>query len=183
MRWLAELDERRPRPRPKAGATTRLASVLLRTVAMNPIKTILVPIDFGDPSDAALAYAVDLAEALCARVYILYAFELPIIGFPDGAFVASADVASRIVDAGQKALDAAMTRFRGRNVEMTPLLKQGDPREVILSIGKEVGANLVVMGTHGRRGIARALIGSVTESVVRTSEVPVLTVHAAAPTT
>src|SRR4051812_38174421 len=146
---------------------------------MDPIKTILVPIDFGPPSEAALGYALDLAEALKARLFLLYAFEFPIIGFPDGAMIASADVASKIVDAGQKALDKAMEKARGRNVEITPLLKQGDPREVILNMAKEVGASMIVMGTHGRRGIARALIGSVTESVVRTSEVPVLTVHGA----
>jgi nucleotide-binding universal stress UspA family protein len=144
---------------------------------MNPIETILVPTDFGEPGESALAYAMDLAEGLGAKVILLHAFELPIIGFPDGAMVATADIASRIVNASQKALDDAVSKYRKDKVELTALLKQGDPREVILAVAKDTGANLIVMGTHGRRGIARALIGSVTESLVRTSPVPVLTVH------
>ena len=60
-------------------------------------------------------------------------------------------------------------------------LKQADAREAILETAEEVSADVVFMGTHGRRGIARVLIGSVAEAVVRASPVPVLTVHAAVP--
>ena len=145
---------------------------------MPKIKTLLVPIDLGEQSNAALDYAVDLAETLGARIYVLYAFELPIVGFPDGVVLPTAELASRITTAGQAALDHAIERHTGRKVEMTALLKQGDPREMIVEQAKEVGADLIVMGTHGRRGAARALIGSVAERVVRTATVPVLTVHA-----
>jgi nucleotide-binding universal stress UspA family protein len=147
---------------------------------MLTIKTILVPIDLGDPSDAALAYAVDLAEAVRAKVFVLYAFELPVVGLPDGAIVATPDLATRITTAGQAALDRALAMHQSRGVAIDARLQQGDPREVILATAKEIGADLVVMGTHGRRGIARALIGSVTERVVREAPVPVLTIHAPA---
>jgi nucleotide-binding universal stress UspA family protein len=145
---------------------------------MNPIKKILVPTDLGEPGESALAYAVGLSESLGAEVILLHAFELPVIGFPDGALVATADLASRIVNASQKALGEAVERYKGRKVKLSPVLTQGDPREIILAVANDMGADLIVMGTHGRRGIARALIGSTTESVVRTSPVPVLTVHA-----
>jgi len=59
------------------------------------------------------------------------------------------------------------------------MLKQADPREAILAAAEDLSADLVIMGTHGRRGIARALIGSVAEAIVRASTIPVLTVHAA----
>ena len=144
---------------------------------MTPIQTILVPMDFGAPSEAALAYAVDLAEALGARLYLLHTYQVPLVGFPMAAAPAVGDLAGQIAAEGQKALEAAVSKVQGRKVEITPVLKQGDPREVILEMAKDVRANLIVMGTHGRRGIARALIGSVTESVVRTADVPVLTVH------
>lgn len=124
-------------------------------------KNILVPVDFGEASQAALDYAVDLAEGTDAKVFVLHTFEIPIVGLPDGVVAATAELTGRIVNAAQKAL-----------------LEQGDAREVILAEAKELGADLIVIGTHGRRGIARALIGSVAESVVRTSPVPVLTVHA-----
>jgi nucleotide-binding universal stress UspA family protein len=147
---------------------------------MNSIKTILVATDFGEPGERALTYAVDLARWLGAKVVLLHAFELPVVGFPDGAMLASAEIASRITNAAQKALDEAVANVRrDGKIEITTLLEQGDPREVVLAMAKETEANLIVMGTHGRKGIARALIGSVTESVVRVSPIPVLTVHAA----
>lgn len=145
---------------------------------MNPIEKILVPTDLGNGGASALAYAVGLAKSLGAELVLLHAFELPVVGFPDGALVATADLASRIINASQKALDEAVDKYKGQSVKITQLLKQGDPREVILAVTNDMNADLIVMGTHGRRGIARALIGSTTESVVRTSPVPVLTVHA-----
>jgi nucleotide-binding universal stress UspA family protein len=147
---------------------------------MRTPKNILVPVDFGEASDAALAYAVDLAEGTDAKVFVLHTFEIPIVGLPDGVVAATAELTGRIVNAAQKALDDAVKRFAGRKVPITSLLKQGDAREIILAQAKELGADLIVIGTHGRRGIARALIGSVAESVVRTSPVPVLTVHGGA---
>jgi nucleotide-binding universal stress UspA family protein len=146
---------------------------------MRTPRTILVPIDFGDASIAALDYAVDLADGADAKVYVLHTFEIPLVGLPDGLIVATAELTTRIVDVAQKALDDALRRYDGRNVVVTPLLRQGDPREVIVRLAEELGADLVCMGTHGRRGIERALLGSVAESVVRTSRAPVLTTHAA----
>lgn len=145
---------------------------------MRTPKNILVPVDFGEASDAALDYAVDLAEGTDAKVFVLHTFEIPIVGLPDGVVAATAELTGRIVNAAQKALDDTLKRYAGRKVPVTAILKQGDAREIILSQAKELGADLIVIGTHGRRGIARALIGSVAESVVRTSPLPVLTVHA-----
>ena len=145
---------------------------------MRTPRTILVPIDFGDASLAALDYIVDLVEGTEASIYVVNTFEIPIVGLPDGVVAATAELTSRIVNAAQKALDDIVDRYEGRKVVLTPLLKQGDAREVIIALAKELGADLICIGTHGRRGIARALIGSVAESVVRTSPVPVLTVHA-----
>ena len=107
------------------------------------------------------------------------AYELPVVGFPDGVLLPNAEIASRIVTWAQSELDACVAKRSESSVSITPILRQGDhPREV-LSVAEEVVADLIVMGTHGRRGLSRALIGSTTESVVRTSPVPVMTVHAA----
>ncbi len=139
-------------------------------------KTILVPTDFGEPAAAALDYAITIAETTKAKVYVLHAYQLPIMGFPDGMLVAS-DITGRILSAANKALDEAISKYNGRDVVVVPMVKQADPREAALAVAKDVDADLIVIGTHGRRGIARALIGSVAESIVRTSPVPVLTVH------
>lgn len=144
---------------------------------MSRIETILVPIDFETPSKHALAYAFELAEALAAKVHVITAYELPIASFPDGVLVATAEIAGRLIDATQRGLDDACAPYRDRDVPLTSSIVQADPREAILDVAKEKNASLIVMGTHGRKGLARMLIGSTTEAVVRAAEVPVLTVH------
>lgn len=142
-------------------------------------KKLLVPTDFSEPSRAALDYAIDLAEPLGAAVHLVHAFELPIVGFPDGAMTITAEMGARISEAAQRALDDLVHSLRSRKVDLATTLVQSDPRDAVLSTAKKIGADLIVMGTHGRRGLTRALIGSVAESVVRTSPVPVLTIHGA----
>jgi len=144
-----------------------------------PPKSILVPTDFSDPADGALRYALALAGKIGASITLLHAYDIPIVGFPDGALVASADLAGRISTAAQEALDAAVAKYSGEGVEIHPILKTGDAREVIPAIAESVDADLIVMGTHGRRGLSRALLGSVTETVMRTATRPVLTVRGA----
>lgn len=145
---------------------------------MNVPKIILVPTDFSLAAEAALDHALALAAKLDAKVYVMHAFELPMMGLPDGVLVATAEIASRVVQQAETDLAACVAKRKGSNVSITPLLRQNDPREAVLAAAEEVDADLVIMGTHGRRGIARALIGSVAEAVVRTSRVPVMTVHA-----
>ena len=78
---------------------------------------------------------------------------------------------------GQEALDALATRYRDR-VSMGPVrLEVGDARDVIDRAAEAIHADLIVMGTHGRRGVRRVLLGSVAESVVRSACCPVLTVR------
>jgi len=57
------------------------------------------------------------------------------------------------------------------------VLRTGDPRDLIIDVARELGADLIITGTHGRRGVRRALIGSIAESVVRTAPCPVLTIR------
>lgn len=141
-------------------------------------RTILVPTDFSASSDAALDYAIDIASILGASITVLHAFELPEIWFPDGVVVATSDVAARISNEAQAGLDRAVARGTSRGVQLTPVLKQGEARTTILEVVDTVGADLIVMGTHGRRGLAHFLLGSVTEATLRTAKVPVLTIHA-----
>jgi nucleotide-binding universal stress UspA family protein len=147
---------------------------------MNPPKKILVPTDFSEASDAALEYAVTLGQKLGATVSLVHSFELPLVGFPDGALTISAEMASNIIGAAEKALRRVAEDYAKRGIQIETRLEQADPRDGVLSAATKVGADLIVMGTHGRRGFARALIGSVTEAVVRISPIPVLTVHAGA---
>lgn len=140
-------------------------------------KTILVPHDFGTGSDTALTYAVDLAKALGAELVVMHAYEIPMIGFPDGALVATAELASRVLEGANSGLKKAVEMHAKGGVPLRSIVKQGPSWQTIIETATELGAGMIVMGTHGRHGLPRALLGSVAEKVVRSAHCPVLTVH------
>lgn len=140
-------------------------------------KTILVPTDFGDGSSAALDYATELAKALGASLVLVHTYEIPMVGFPDGTLVATAELATRVLDGAQQGIDKAVASRSSSGVAIKGVVKQGETWRTIIETAEEMNADLIVMGTHGRRGLPRALLGSVAEKVVRTATVPVLTVH------
>lgn len=140
-------------------------------------KLILVPTDFGEPSEAALDAALEYARAFGAAVVVMHAFEIPVIGYPDGAMIGMADITVRLLEGAKTGLERQLKNRASSGVVMRSIVKEGDPYRMINETAEELGADLITMGTHGRRGLSRALIGSVVEKVVRTSKVPVLTVH------
>ena len=137
---------------------------------------ILVPHDFSDTAEHALSFAVDLAGKLGAHITLVHAYDVPNYGYPDGVAV-TVDVIGNIQRAAQSALDGVAARARRSGVEVDALLRQGAAWSEIDASAQETGADLIVMGTHGRHGLARALLGSVAEKVVRTAPCPVLTVR------
>jgi nucleotide-binding universal stress UspA family protein len=141
---------------------------------------LLVPTDFGTGSNAALEEAIELAKAFGAEVFVLHAYEIPIVGFPDGTLVATADLTSRILEGAREGLDRLIRANDGRGVTMHAVIKQGEAWRAIDEAIAEHGIDLVVMSTHGRHGLPRALLGSVAEKVVRTATCPVLTVRGTA---
>ncbi len=142
----------------------------------SPIRRILVPHDFSDTANRALEYALDLATTLGASITVMHAYEVPIYGFPEGP-VLTAEMAGQIEAAARTALDAVAKRASRPGVEVGSLLRQGAAWSEIQGAAKEAGADLIVIGSHGRRGLSRALLGSVAEKVVRTAPCPVLTVR------
>jgi nucleotide-binding universal stress UspA family protein len=141
-------------------------------------KNILVPTDLSEGAEEALDYACELAAKLDATVHLLNVIGIPALGLPElGVALTSTVIDSLIVD-NQKAIDALAARKCNQARIGSVVLKTGDARDIINQTAKEVAADLIVMGTHGRRGISRALLGSVAENVVRTAPCPVLTVRA-----
>lgn len=139
-------------------------------------RTILVATDFSEQADAAVAYAAELAARLDATLHFVHAITVPALGFQEmGIAYASVTIESLTRDA-QNALDACVARHRERVSIGTRRLEVGDPRDIIDSVAAAIRADLIVMGTHGRRGVRRFLLGSVAESVVRSAPCPVLTV-------
>jgi nucleotide-binding universal stress UspA family protein len=146
-------------------------------IAMSTIQRILVAVDFGDTSNHALDWALDLASKLGAEVTLVHAYELPVYGFPEGALVVTADVATRLASGAQAALSSLVQARSHAGAKLRSILKQGVPWEEINAAADEIDADLIVLGTHGRKGFSRALLGSVAERVIRTSTRPVVTVR------
>ena len=140
-------------------------------------KIILVPTDFGEPSEAALDTAIEYAKVFGSEIVLMHAYEIPIVGFPDGAIVATAELTARLLEGAQAGLDRQIASRQGYGVTIRGVVKQGDAYRMVNETAEEVGAGLIALGTHGRKGLSRALIGSVAEKVVRTARVPVLAVH------
>jgi nucleotide-binding universal stress UspA family protein len=141
---------------------------------MITLKRILVPTDFGGTSARALGLAIELAEKLDAEITLMHAYVLPIAVYGYGESLAWPT--DDLEQAAQKALDHALATAKQRYSKMKGVLASGDAWAQILEVAKQSGADLIVMGTHGRHGVARAFLGSVAEKVVRLSPVPVLTV-------
>lgn len=140
-------------------------------------KNILVPTDMSPHAEAALDYACELAGALGATVHLVNVIGIPSYGIPELGLAITSTMIDAMVTDNQKALEALAARKRGTATIGQILLKTGDARDSIDQTAKELGADLIVMGTHGRRGVSRALLGSVAETVVRTAPCPVLTIR------
>jgi nucleotide-binding universal stress UspA family protein len=140
------------------------------------IRHILVPHDFSETAESALEYALGLAQKVGATVTVMHSYELPTYGFPESP-VMSAEVAGQIERASRAALSGIASRASRPGVDLRAVLRQGVAWSEIVALAKETNVDLLVMGTHGRRGIARMLLGSVAEKVVRAAPCPVLTVR------
>jgi nucleotide-binding universal stress UspA family protein len=137
---------------------------------------ILVATDFSDSSQQALEYALRIAEKFGSELTLVHSWEAPNYSYATDLYL-PADVTAPLERAAVARLEQAMTELKARFPRAKSLLRAGSAWEQVLEAATEVKADLIVMGTHGRRGLARALLGSVTERVVRMSRVPVLSVH------
>lgn len=132
---------------------------------------VLVPTDGSEGSAVAVERAIDLADRYDADLHALYVVEpTPISGEAAAGALAALD------EVGQEAVDQVRERAERADVPVQASVGRGIPHEVILDYVDEHDVDLVVMGTHGRTGLDRYVIGSVTEKIVRLADVPVLTV-------
>ena len=140
-------------------------------------KNILVPTDLSVGAEEALDYACELARQFGATVHLLNVISIPALGVPELGVAMASTVIDSIIKDNEQALHALAAKKCLQASIGQILLRTGDARDVINNAAKELHADLIVMGTHGRRGVSRALLGSVTETVVRTAPCPVLTVR------
>jgi nucleotide-binding universal stress UspA family protein len=140
-------------------------------------KNILVPTDLSEGAEEALDYACELAAKLDATIHLVNVIGIPALGLPELGVAMTATMIDSMVAENKAAIDELAARKCTTARLGQVLLKTGDARNLINQTAAEVGADLIVMGTHGRRGVKRALLGSIAETVVRSAPCPVLTVR------
>lgn len=144
-------------------------------------RTIVVGTDFSEQAEAAIAYAVALAGRLDARVRVVHGWQLPpmFLPVPEAApVVYPAQLAAQLQTDAEAAMQHLVERHRAAHVPIEGAVVGADPRDAVLAQAAAGHAELIVVGTHGRRGFQRALLGSVAEAIVRHAPCPVLVVRA-----
>ena len=146
---------------------------------MLSIKKILVPTDGSDYSFNALRYTSSFAKEYNVKVYIMTVIEIHHSIYDVYADEITLDIQeSKIASLVNQRLDETEKKAGELGIEdIVKIIRFGNPYHEIINIAKEENVDLIVIGTHGRSGIAHFLIGSVTEKVIRTAPCPVLVVR------
>jgi universal stress protein A len=140
---------------------------------------IVVPTDFSDCAEEAWKLAQRVAETLQSEVILVHVFVAPpIYGDP---LTISADKTWEVYEKAQQwvaeALDKTAAQAKDKGVTVRPIMRTGSPVQEIVDLARSEQAGLVIMGTHGRGGMSRVLLGSVADRVIRLAPCPVLTVR------
>ena len=133
---------------------------------------ILVPSDGSECSEKALEHAVKLAEKFESEIHLLYVVDVRM----NTAGEYYSNLVGTMREQGEDRLKEKAEEISSKDVDVQTSVIEGIPHTEINDYSDEYDTDLIVMGTHGRTGLNRLLIGSVTEKIVRTSKVPVLTV-------
>ena len=143
---------------------------------MNPIRTLLLAVDFSDTSSAAVDVAVEFAKQFSATLHVVHAFDLPVpLVTPYEIAIPEAYLDQTRKAAAQK-LAAIVEKVAGQGVTVESHLAEAPAAPAIVRTAEDVGADLVVIGTHGHTGIKHLLLGSVAERTLRLAPCSVLAV-------
>jgi nucleotide-binding universal stress UspA family protein len=138
-------------------------------------KNILVPTDFGEPAEHALDIGLELGRKFDARLTLVHVYQLFIaMPYTDALSYPFEEIERN----ARKLLDASLAKAQARYPRCEGVLQVGFAADEIVATARSVNADLIVMGTHRRRGLPRMVMGSVAERVLRTSPIPVLAVGA-----
>ncbi|HEX8795171.1 MAG TPA: universal stress protein [Polyangiaceae bacterium] len=147
-----------------------LDDCVMRFVMAQPFRKILVATDFGPSSDRAVETAAALATRFAAELAVVHVVQEMAYAYP---FPPPAGVR----DEARAALEGVVSSLRARMLQVNGALREGVAWHEVVAAAADLEADLVVIGSQGRQGLQRFVMGSVAERVVRLSPVPVLTVH------
>jgi nucleotide-binding universal stress UspA family protein len=140
---------------------------------------IIVPVDGSEPSNAAVTFALRMAGDDHASVTFAHAIEVTkIIAMTSASSIGPSYAVDAARDAGKEILEEARAQAKDANIDAATELIEGDCVSALLALAQAKKADLIVVGSHGRSGLTRALLGSVAEGVLRRSPIPVLVTHA-----
>jgi nucleotide-binding universal stress UspA family protein len=148
---------------------------------MIALEKILVATDFSEPSEAALAYGRELARSFGAALTLVHVVENVLsraYGIDGGVMLIDPELQRQIEAAAQEHVERNIFEEDRKVLKATSVvLVSNAPAEAIINFARQSKIDLIVMGTHGRGGVAHLVMGSVSERVVRTAPCPVLTVR------
>jgi nucleotide-binding universal stress UspA family protein len=147
---------------------------------MLTVKNVLIATDFSECSEVALTYARALARQFAARLHVIHVVEASMAGrFEVGGYVTAIPaIQAGLEESESTRLEALISDEDRRDLAAKPeLVMLQPPAQAIVEYAARERIDLIVVGTHGRRGLAHMVLGSVAERVVRTAPCPVLTVR------
>jgi nucleotide-binding universal stress UspA family protein len=146
-------------------------------MAPDVFRHLVVPTDFSDCAEEAWGLAQRVAQKLGSEIVLIHVFvEPPVYGDPPGV-VAVVQVLVEVEKWVADELEKWAAEARKRGITARTVVRRGSPPREIVALASEEHADVVIMGTHGRGGVSRALLGSVADRVIRTAPCPVLTVR------
>jgi nucleotide-binding universal stress UspA family protein len=143
---------------------------------MKPFQHILVPADFCEPAKHARETAIMIARKFDAAITLYHAYYLPPLPYGAGFVGQMGDIRAMAEAAMEKELAEAQREYP----KVKAIVRGASPADGILDAARELPADLIVMGTQGRRGVSRFVLGSVAQNIVRLATIPVMTVSAQA---
>jgi nucleotide-binding universal stress UspA family protein len=143
------------------------------------IRRILVPTDFSEYALPAVRYAAELARKFSAELILLHVVPDTILALPDAVMPTPAPLADleAMVASGKQGLANVIASEQLSDLQPRAEVRIGSPAAEIIAAANDLKADLICIGTHGRTGILRVLLGSVAEMIVRQAPCPVLTVR------
>ena len=160
-----------------AGTAFAIIEVVALEALFMTMSRILVPTDFSDDAEAALEYALGLAQTFGASVHLLHVVDDPFAAGVWSSGLYAAEIAGLQATLVRDAEQRLQRTVPPTTVGVTSEVRIGHPPRQIVDVARERGIDLIVMGTHGRTGLAHIVMGSVAERVVRLAPCPVLTLR------
>lgn len=161
-----------------------MESVTARVIGHSPIDVLVMPsgavlkwdnillaIDKSKCSEVAAERALDIARHHKGELKVV-----SVVGVPDEAYAEAPNEVEKLINRARDIVESVKDRATRLNIKTEVFVREGEPHEKIISIASNIKADIICMGSYGRRGLSRLLVGSVTEKVIEKSSCPVLVV-------